>query len=644
MASDNFERPPKYFLATSVEAIQAYIGTSKTVAFDIETSPDEPYRDDEKAALDPHKAHIVGVSFSVFHNSGIYVPVAHKNGPNVDYESFMSFFRRFLTSKDYIKICHNLAFESSFCCALGVIIQPPVFDTLCAAMLSLKNSSSFRKLNECGLKMLASEAFCCTAATYGDVTDGRHFDELSPLDFKTISYGAADSDYAIRFYGKFKNWFISYLPDHEYIAEKVESPAAVFTGLMRYNGIPVDIDAMHEARRKAVRMLDGLREKILEYTGDIEIGSNCSNAAFKKFIYSDCGLPVFKRTGSGAPSVDDEALKRLKDHCTETGSDLAGLFDLVAEYRRIQKLLSTYIDGYERYVNSASKRIHPKILPLNTETGRFSSSCPNMQNQVAAADDPLGIRNFITAPEGQVILECDYSQAEIRIAAYYAQENKLIDAYAKGEDIHAKTVSALYNCSVEEALDHSRPDYKTRRRVAKAVTFGVLYGISPKGLADNLYKEAGITLTELEAADFINGFLRAYPALAVWQKKMRSFAEKYKYVETDLGRRRYLPDLYSEDEYRRSAALRMAVNTPVQGLGADLLKLSMGRLVVSLKNRPYIRPILTVHDSLVFLVDEDKIEEAVEIVRGCMEAPPPLMNFVPMLAEASVGKRYGELE
>ena len=248
------------------------------------------------------------------------------------------------------------------------------------------------------------------------------------------------------------------------------------------------------------------------------------------------------------------------------------------------------------------------------------------------------------APEGYQLLECDYSQAEIRIAAYLAQDQVLLDAYRHGEDVHAITTSAVFNIPLSEAKDKSRPDYKHRRTVAKSTLFGIMYGIAGAGLSRNLHTNAGVVTTPEQCNDYIRGILGKYRGLAAWQKQMKRFAYDHMYVETALGRRRYLPNIRSKEGGWRNSSERMAINTPVQGLGADLLKLAMGRLIAALKDKPYIRPILTVHDSLVFEVREDKLDEAIKLVRECMETPPDLPNFMPLVAEAAYGKRYGELK
>ena len=203
-----------YTCVTSVDGIKKYIGEAKVISFDYETAPNDEYRNEDKAALDAHKAHIVGCSFSVNEGTGIYVPVAHKVGTNIEPTTFDKFLRAFLTDKSIIKVAHNLAFESQMSYGIGVVIMPPVYDTIAASQMTLKSPFEFRKLGESGLKKLAAELCGEPLPSFTDVTDGRHFDELDPQDSETVRYGAADSDYTLRLYRIFNAWFDRFLPKH----------------------------------------------------------------------------------------------------------------------------------------------------------------------------------------------------------------------------------------------------------------------------------------------------------------------------------------------------------------------------------------------------------------------------------------------
>ena len=334
----------------------------------------------------------------------------------------------------------------------------------------------------------------------------------------------------------------------------------------------------------------------------------------------------------------------LAEWCAEHRPELVLLFELVQEYRKWSKLKTTYIDGYLRFINPASGRIHPDLLPLATETGRFACRRPNLQNQCQPGNDYVGVRNFIVSPEGWLLMEADYSQVELRIVAYLSQDAVMLDAYKNGEDIHSITTSAVFGISREEAADKHHSEYKHRRTVAKSTMFGILYGIGAKGLSVNLKASAGVRASVEQCEQYIAGIKARYTNLAAWQQYAKETARRRQYAQTALGRRRYLPGIRSQDFRRRASSERMAMNTPVQGLAADCLKLAMGRLVKTLADKPYIRPVMTVHDSLVYEVRADHVDEAAALVKGCMEALPPLENFMPLVAEVAVGERYGELE
>lgn len=621
-----------------------YIANHKVLAFDFETSPLPGFRNENRAALDPARSDICTLSLSVEEGTGIMIPVGHQDGNNMPENEFFNLLRMLMTNPGIVKIAHNMSFEATFCYKHGIVIQEPVYDTIAAAQMTLKAPMEYRTLSDSGLKTLALNLFQEPLPSFTTVTGGQHFDEKLTTDPETIRYSCADSDFALRLYHKFNGWFDRYLPQHRWIVEKLESPTAVFVGMMKYNGVPVDIDAMRMSKRKAEEKINRLHDEILEMTDGAEIGSNCSTTAFKLYLYETRGLPVLKQTEKGVASADDEAMLLLKKYCEEHNPDLAPLFDKVLEYRKWQKVRSTYLDGYLEVVNPVTSRIHPNLMQLATETGRFACRNPNLQNMPQKGQDPVGIRNFIKAPSGWVLLESDYSQAEIRLCAYLAREPVLLEAYLRGEDIHAITTAAIFHISLEEAKDKSRPDYKHRRTVAKMTMFGIMYGISGMGLSRNLFTNAGIMVSPEECDEYIASILRKYPGLERWQKQMKASAEQTCFIETALGRRRYLPGIRSRDRATRRTAQRMAMNTPVQGLGADCLKYAMGQLVGALGDKPWIRPVLTVHDSIVFLVQENQVEEAQSLVKRCMETPPPLDNFMPLVAEVSVGTRYGEMD
>ena len=634
----------EYKCVTTVDGIKDYIGGSRIVAFDFETAPDDPYREEDKAALDPARAHIVGCSFSVKEGTGIYVPIAHRVGTNIDRDAFFAFLTAFLMNTTTIKIAHNIAFESSMAYARGIVIQAPVYDTICASQMSLKSIYEFRKLNESGLKRLAEELFGEPLPSFSSVTDGKHFDELDAQDEETVRYGSADSDFALRLYHKFNDWFDRYLPKHRYIVEEIESPTAMYLGIMKANGIPVNLPLMRERKAEAENEMERIRREIEFIIGDVNIGANCSTQAFKNDLYKDLRLPILKTTETNREAADDMTMTLLKEWCDENRPELSGLFTLVQEYRKWGKIKSTYIDGYLKYLNPVTGCIHPELFALSTDTGRMNCRNPNAQNMPRKTNDPIGVRNFIKAPEGCLILSLDFSQIELRVGAFYCRDERMLDTYRKNGDIHAATTSVIFGVSYEEAQDKHSENYKEHRTIAKNVNFGTFYGLFPRGLQKTLKFKAGVEKSVSECEEILFNLKHGYKGLTAWQEETKAEAARRMYSETWIGRRRYLPGITSDNWGQKSFAERCALNTPIQGTAADILKLAITRILAGLPEREWLKPILQIHDELTFIIPEDRLSEAVAFIRACMEEKPFPEFDLPLIAEASAGPTFGMME
>lgn len=554
---------PDYKPVTTVDGIRQYLGNNRVIAFDFETSPNSLYRTEKDAALNPAKAHITGCSFSVVAETGIYVPIGHRIGPNIDGDAFSQFLAAFLADRRITKVVHNIAFEAAMAYARGIVIQAPVYDTICAAQMTLKNLYDFRKLSDCGLKHLAEELCGESLPSFATVTGGKHFDELDSIDPETVRYGAADADFALRLYHICNDWFDRYLPRHRYIVEEIESPTAVYLGIMKCNGIPVDLSLMQERKAEAEATIARIRQEIAFITGDIDIGASCSTQAFKNYLYKDLGLPVFKTTGANQEATDDMTMTLLKEWCDVNRPELSRLFTLVQEYRKWGKIKSTYIDGYLKHVNTATGRIHPDLFALSTDTGRMNCRNPNAQNMPRKTNDPIGVRNFIKAPDGHLILSLDFSQIELRVGAFYCRDEVMMETYRRNGDIHAATTSVIFGVSYEEAQDKHSENYKEHRTIAKNVNFGTFYGLFPRGLQKTLKFKAGVEKSVSECEEILSNLKSGYKGLTSWQEETKTEAARRMYSETWLGRRRYLPDIKSTDWGKRSFAERCALNTPI---------------------------------------------------------------------------------
>ncbi len=626
-----------YKTVLTAGGVRQYLSQARIIAFDFETAPDEKFRNDDKSALDPHMAHIVGISFSKAEGDAIYLPIAHKVGQNTSplTEIWDWLAKNFFVNPNIVKVAHNLAFESAFLYARGIILQEPVYDTIAAAQLTLKGRDEFRTLSDSGLKTLVPELLDFEMPSFSDVTAGRHFDELDPSDAKTIDYACSDADYTLRLYHLLNGWFDKWLPGHRFITEYVESPTSVYCGLMKYNGLLVDTERMKKQSEHCETERQRLREEISFIIGEVNLGENASTSAFKKYLFEDLGLPILKTTAKYQEAADDETLMLLAEWCEKNRLELVPLFTLVQEYRRIGKIKSTYIDGYEKYINPVTGHIHADLMPLATETGRFAARRPNLQNMPRAGADEVGVRNFFIVPKGKVLLSLDFSQIELRVGAYYCRDEKMIEIYQTGGDIHDQTATVVFGEGKHN---------KEQRTIAKNVNFGTFYGLFPRGLQKTLKFKASVDKTLPECEEIISNLKIGYPKLTSWQESTKTKAKSTRYAETALGRRRYLPGISSQDWGKQSFAERCALNTPIQGTAADILKLALGRILKGLPERPWLLPLLQIHDELVFELPKDKVSEAAAFIKQCMEEQPFPDFDVPVVADAAGGARFGEMK
>lgn len=308
-----------YKTIRNIAEIEEYIGSAGVVSFDFETSPTEKYRSDGKAALDAHKADITGVSLSVKAGTGRYIPLRHRVGKNASIPSVMAFLRqRVFQNPKTVKIAHNMAFEAMFLYKDGIVLQEPVYDTIVASQLTLKNDFEYRDLGDSGLKTLVPYLYGVELPKFEDVVGEHSFDELDPDAWDTCRYACADSDWALQLYYTFSEWFENNIPKHRLICEKIESPTAVFTGMMKYNGVLFDTDLMEEKKAEAEAHLVDLRAKLQAVIGNVDIGENCGTQAFKDYLYKTEKLPVLKTTTKYAEAADDEAMQLLRAYCKST--------------------------------------------------------------------------------------------------------------------------------------------------------------------------------------------------------------------------------------------------------------------------------------------------------------------------------------
>lgn len=633
----------KYQSITTIEDLKKYIGKNREIAFAFKTAPHYQFRKEADADVEPVKSYIVGCSFSVSEGSGVYVPLAHRLGANMDAEEFFGFLKEFLTNKNIVKISHNIAFQAALAYGNGILIQPPVYDTRAASQLTLKTDNKFRSFEDSDLDVLVKGILEKSMIPLSKVTGKKFMDQMNADDPNVAHHCAFEADCIMALYKKFNEWFDKHLPQHQNIVETIESPVEIYLGIMKQNGLFVDFTLMVQYKMETDAELEKIYKEIERLSENVDLGANCSSQAFRHYLYETLKLPVLKTTKNHMAALDSTTISLLKAWCDANRPTLLPLLELVEKYRKYYQIKRTFIDGYMKHLIPTTGCLHPNIRSMGASTGRMSCHKPNLQNMPRKSNDPIGIRNLIKAPEGSLILSLDFSQIELRFGTFYCKDKVMMETYQNNGDIHAATTSVIFDISADEAQDKHNENYKERRTIAKSVNFGVFYGLYPNGLKDILLK-AGISKTQDECKEIIDNIKKGYPGLTVWQNKTKAEVAERKYCETWSGRRRYLPEIVSEDWNQKSTAERQALNHLIQGTAADVIKLAMVRILDGLSDRPWLKPILQIHDELVFVVPKEKLEEAVMFVRSCMEEKPFAEFDIPLIAEAAAGPNFGEME
>lgn len=399
----------------------------------------------------------------------------------------------------------------------------------------------------------------------------------------------------------------------------VELPLIPILAQMELNGIAVDQDMLQELSNRLEEKLDSIRSQAYKLAGE-EFNLN-SPKQLGEILFEKLGLPVIKRTKTGY-STSASVLEKLEDKHE--------IVPLILEYRKYQKLKSTYVDPLPDLINPKTDRIHTSFNQLVTATGRLSSTEPNLQNIPIRTEEGREIRKVFIAEEGKELLAVDYSQIELRVLAHISQDENLIAAYREGQDIHTKTAAEVFGVEASEV------SYQQRRR-AKAINFGIAYGISPWGLAKD------INVSKKEAEDYIDQYLNRYPKVKEYMDRQIKQAKEEGYVTTILNRRRYLPEINSSNYHRRSFGERMAINTPIQGSAADIMKLAMLESARVLDERELdTKILLQVHDELIFEVRPEELEEVCRVIKTEMEDVIEL--DVPLKVDLKVGTNWRDMD
>jgi DNA polymerase-1 len=560
--------------------------------------------DTETTSLDPFTAKLVGVSFST-EDKSYYLPLGHKSGSNLPTDEVIRSLKTLLEDKSNRIIGQNLKYDFEIMENYDVDLKMH-FDTMIAAYLLEPNGKKF------SLEELSEKYLNYKGITYEEVTKGKNFEELSIEE--ATKYSSEDSDLTYRLYEILnKKLYEKDLIDLFY---KMELPLIEVLAKMERNGVYVDGEFLSNLSETYGVKLHDIERRIYDLAGGMPFNLN-SPKQLSEVLFSRLGLKPGKKTSTKAFSTSADVLEEM--------SDDHPIIPLILEYRKYFKLKSTYMDALPKMVNSKTGRVHTSFNQTGTSTGRLSSSEPNLQNIPSKDEEGREIRKAIKAQRtGWKIISSDYSQIELRVLADMSGDPALIDAFKNDLDIHAITSSKIYGVEQNEVT-------YDMRRIGKMVNFAITYGISSYGLSKRL------NVTVEDANMIINNYFKNYPYVKEYLEKTLEFAKKRGYVETIFGRKRDIPELKSSNHNIVEEGKRMAINAPIQGSAADIIKMAMIAIQKKLDGMKSMM-ILQVHDELVFEVPVEEVEEIKSIVKESMEGIIKLK--VPLKVEIEEGESW----
>ncbi len=571
--------------------------------------------DTETTSLNYMEARVVGVSFCVEPGKAAYVPFGHDylDAPDQLSEAFvLGKLKPLLESERHLKVGQNLKYDANVLVNHGIQLRGIAFDTMLESYVH--NSTATRHdMDSLALAYLGESTI--------------HFEDIAGKGAKQLTfnqirleeaapYAAEDADITLRLHQRLISEFEEAGPKK--IFEDVEMPLVPVLSKVERNGALLDAKILGEQSHEHQTRITELEQEVYGMAG--EEFNLSSPKQLGKILFEKLGLPVIKKTKSKTPSTAEEVLQELAlDY---------PLPKLLLEYRGLAKLKSTYTDKLPTLVNPATGRLHTSYHQAITATGRLSSTDPNLQNIPIKTEAGRRVRQAFIAPDGYKVLAADYSQIELRIMAHLSGDKNLCEAFSNGLDIHAATAAEVF----EEPLDRVSPE---QRRSAKAINFGLIYGMSAFGLAKQL------NIGRKDAQRYIDTYFERYPGVAEYMENIRKEAAEQGYVETILGRRLYLADINSSNFMRRQAAERTAINAPMQGSAADIIK----RAMIDVDNWMMAedidgKMIMQVHDELVFELAVDQVETLQPKICELMSSAVELT--VPLLVEAGIGDNWDE--
>ena len=569
--------------------------------------------DTETTSLDSFAARIVGVSLSVEAGEACYIPLAH-NGPGVaeqlPRDEVLARLKPWLEAVDRKKVLQNAKYDQHVFANHGIRLAGVAHDTMLQSyVIESDKGHDLGQLctRHLGLATIAYEDLC------GKGAKQIGFDQVD-LE-RAATYAAEDADVTLRVHDVLHPQFANE-PGLSRIYHDIELPARQVIWQMERTGILIDGDTLARQSHEIGQKIMTLETQAYELAG--QPFNLASPKQLGEILFGKLGLPVKKKTASGGPSTDEEVLSELAlDY---------PLPKLLLEHRSLSKLKGTYTDKLPRMINPETGRVHTHFSQASVVTGRLASSEPNLQNIPVRTDEGRKIRTAFIAPAGSSIVSADYSQIELRIMAHLSGDDRLLDAFAHGEDVHRATAAEIFGVTPLEV----GPD---QRRVAKSINFGLIYGMSAFGLARQLGLERSAAQT------YIDRYFTRYPGVARYMEEARATVREHGYVETVFGRRLWLPEIRSSNGNRRQAAERAAINAPMQGTAADLIKLAMiavqGWLEQSARQSKLV---LQVHDELVLEVPDGELMEIRTHLPRLMTQVAQLK--VPLVVEVGVGPNW----
>ena len=576
------------------------------VAFDTETN-----------SLDAVQADMVGFSLCTSENDACYVPLLHEeNDKQIDFDQAIDILKSILEDNGIKKILHNMKFDALVVNKYDINIKN--YDDTMLMSYSIGSGGIRHKLDT-----LIKYYFDHDAISFKDLTgsgkDKKTFQELTIQE--AGKYAAEDADMTLRLWKIFKS---SMVQDKQVkIYEIIEKPLAQVIMNMEKHGISIDVNKLKELSDNFEEKLNKLEKSCYKLIGEeINLGSP---KQVGEILFDKLALPGGKKTSTGSWSTNAETLENLANE----GYDFP---KILLEWRALSKLKTTYTDTLPNYLNTKTNRIHSSFAMATTSTGRLASSDPNLQNIPIRSDDGRMIRKAFIPEKGNVLISSDYSQIELRLIAHIADEKNLINAFLDEIDIHSSTASEVFNIP----LNDMTPDI---RRNAKAINFGIIYGISAFGLAKQL------NISRTEASEFIKAYFKKYPSIRGYMDETKKFANENGFVKTLLGRKCLVEEINSKNAATRSFMERAAINAPIQGSAADIIK----RAMIILGNNKKLakletKMLLQVHDELIFETKKENCEESMRIIKKEMEsANLPILNLnVPLIADTNFGNNWDE--